>query len=296
MKDSAKYRELRDRLSGGVSFLQDKPEETVDSTLHALWHKASGASLSARRAVATPLHPLTSEQSRLLDTLLERRISGVPLPHITGRQHFMELEMICGPDALVPRRETELLACAAIDASHSLPPKANLRALDVCTGSGNVAFAIKQHAPGANVFASDLSEPAIALARENALHLGLAVEFRIGDLLDPFDTPEFHGTVDLLTCNPPYISSAKVEQLPEEIGSHEPHLAFDGGPFGIAIMMRLLKDAPRFVRSGGTLAFEIGLGQGPGIIKRLNSDPSYTDVRGIEDPNGDIRVIAARIA
>jgi len=116
--------------------------------------------------------------------------------------------------------------------------------------------------PQSQVYAADLSEDAVALARENARHLQLhsRTEFGAGDLLAPFDKPELHGTIDLLTCNPPYISSAKVDHMHQEIAAHEPHLAFDGGPFGVNILMRLLQDAPRFLNHNGWLAFEVGLG------------------------------------
>src|SRR5207253_2596570 len=107
--------------------------------------------------------------------------------------------------------------------------------------------------PSAKVFASDLSEAAVELARRNAHHLHLArqVEFRVGDLLQPFNGAARVGPADLLTCNPPYISSAGVERMPAEIAAHEPRLAFDGGPLGIGILMRLVREAPSFLRAGG---------------------------------------------
>jgi release factor glutamine methyltransferase len=168
--------------------------------------------------------------------------------------------------------------------------------VDACTGSGNVALAVAHHVPNARVFAADLSEDAVSLARRNAAHLGLdsRTEFRAGDLLAPFDTPQFLGQVDLLTCNPPYISSAKVEHMPGEIAGHEPHLAFDGGPFGVAILMRLLQDAPRFLRSGGWLAFEVGLGQGPALVKRLEKAGAFKEIRTLADSTGSIRALLAR--
>jgi len=99
----------------------------------------------------------------------------------------------------------------------------------------------------------------------------------------------------VLTCNPPYISSAKVGQMAEEISAHEPRLAFDGGPFGVAILMRLLQDAPKFLKPGGWLAFEVGLGQGPAMQKRLTSAGVYHDIRTLADHSGAIRALAARV-
>jgi len=289
----AMYARLRDRLAAGAAALPDKPEETPDTTLRALWFLAAGQPKSVVAAASGDLPSLDRERSERLQALIEQRLAGVPLAHLTGRQHFLGLEMLAGAEALVPRRETELLGRAAIELAHATPAA---MAVDVCTGCGNIALAIARHVPQANVFAADLSADAIALARRNADHLGLAarVDFRTGDLLAPFDTPEFLGRVDLLTCNPPYISSGKVGQMAAEIAAHEPSLAFDGGPLGVTILMRLLQDAPRFLKPGGWLAFEVGLGQGPALARRLKAANSYKEVRELTDENGAVRAILAR--
>lgn len=294
----AAYRSLRERLAQALQFLPDKPEETADSTLHALWHAAAGAPKSAAAALAAGLPVLDDGGRMALEALVAQRLAGVPLAHLVGRQQFLGIEMLAGPGALVPRKETELLAGAAIELARGLAAGgARPRVVDVCTGSGNVALAVAHAVEEAEVHGSDLSEEAIALARRNAEHLGLGTraQFRVGDLLAPFDAPPFHAGVDLLTCNPPYISSAKVGQMAEEIAAHEPRLAFDGGPLGVAILSRLVDEAPRFVRSGGWLAFEVGLGQGRPLVKRLQNRPTFQEVRAIEDADGAIRTILARL-
>ncbi len=297
MNSSPLYRQLREKLAAALQFLPDKPEETPDSTVRALWHRAMGRRLSAELATTEELAELTVAQSKELEDLVRRRIEGAPLSHLTERQHFMGLEMLAGPGALVPRSETQLLASVAIGLARSMSADGRgLLLIDVCTGCGNVALAIARHVPAVSGFAADLSGDAVALALRNASHLNLSsrIEFRTGDLLKPFDSPEFEGKVDLLTCNPPYISSAKIKQMPSEISRHEPSLAFDGGPFGISVLMQLLNEAPRFLRSGGWLAFEVGLGQGPALSKRLLSNSSFEDVRAHQDLHGDIRTISAR--
>jgi release factor glutamine methyltransferase len=291
------YPELLERITSTLTFLPDKPEESPESTLRALWFTAAGSPRSAEAAMGGDL-PLLDEagRSRLLG-MLDRRFSGVPLAHLTERQRFVDMEMLAGPGALVPRRETELLARTAIDLAREIAQRqAVVRVMDVCTGSGNVALAVAYHVPAANVFAADLSEEAVALARLNAAHLGLEAraQFRAGDLLAPFDAPEFHGSIDVLTCNPPYISSAKVEQMHGEISKHEPRLAFDGGAFGVNILMRLLQDAPRFLKPGAWLAFEVGLGQGPAMAKRLEKVVGVTQVHPLKDGRGDVRALSAR--
>jgi release factor glutamine methyltransferase len=229
--------------------------------------------------------------------LITQRLSGVPLAHLTERQRFMGLELLAGPDALIPRHETEMLAGAAIARATELAKgQSSLLAVDVCTGSGNVALAVAHHVPTARVFAADLSENAVALARRNAELLGLTarVTLAAGDLLAPFDNAEFHGKVDVLSCNPPYISTGKLETMPTEIIGFEPSLAFDGGPLGIRIIQRLITEAPKFLRSGGWLCFEVGLGQGVPVKNRVIKSGHFEDVETVNDSQGDPRAIVAR--
>jgi len=292
--DQAVYQDCLARLEGGLRILPDKPEETPESTLRALWHAAAGVPKSAELALAEALPELDGAAVDRLRVLLQQRLDGIPLAHLSGRQRYLGLEMLAGPEALVPRKETEILGVAAVSLAQELSRQRDgILVVDVCTGSGNVALAVAERVPGARVFGADLCEPAVGLARRNAQHLGLdgRVEFRAGDLLAPFESADFLGQVDLLTCNPPYINSVKVESMVEEISRHEPKEAFDGGPFGVAILMRIFQEAPRFLRSGGWLAVEVGLGQGPSLVKRLERQKLFRDVQIRSDAEGAVRVI-----
>jgi release factor glutamine methyltransferase len=287
----------RAALTARLQLLPDKPEETVDATLCTLWQLAAGRPMSVETAADLSVPPLDEEGLRRLDALIEQRLIGVPLAHLSGRQQFMGLEMLAGKDALIPRRETELLGRAALDVLRKVAAsRESVRVVDVCTGSGNLALSFAHYEPKAQVFASDLSPEAVALAARNAEHLGLAsrVEWRCGDLLDPFDTPDFHGQVDLLCCNPPYISSGKVDTMASEIAGFEPRLAFDGGPLGVKILQKLIREAPKFVAPGGWLAFEVGLGQGPAVLKRMQSGGAFSAFETVSDEAGEIRSILAR--
>jgi len=280
------------QLSATLQTLPDKPEETPESTLRALWHTAAGTPMSATRSLIADLPELDANGHAVLQALLARRHAGEPLAHLTARQHFMGLEMLAGPEALVPRRETEILGRAAVELARERAARAGtVTVVDVCTGAGNVALAIAAAVPGARVFGADLSEQAVSLARRNAQFLDLEgrVQFRCGDLLAPFATPEFQGKVDVLTCNPPYIGTARVDQMSAEIATREPRLAFDGGPFGVAILLRLLQDAPSMLRPGGALAFEVGLGQGAGMLKRMAKIGTFREVRALLDEDRAIR-------
>jgi release factor glutamine methyltransferase len=298
MRQSKTYKELLARLSRDLSVLSDKPEETPESTLCALWHAAAGTPKSAQMASEGELPVLEPENAANLIGLLERRLAGVPLAHLTGRQSFMGLEFLAGPEALVPRKETELLGYAVLNVlSEIVNERSHTTLIDVCTGSGNLALSLALHEKRARVYAADLSADAVGLARRNAKHLGLGdeMEFRIGDLLSPFDELHFYGAVDCITCNPPYISSGRVGTMPSEISGHEPRLAFDGGPFGIRILQRLATEAPRYLRQGGWLAFEVGAGQGPSIVRRIRSSGMYSKIRTVEDGSGEVRVVLARM-
>jgi release factor glutamine methyltransferase len=294
--DRAAWDDATTRLDQGLEALQDKPEETTGATLRALWHLAAGDPLSTRTSSLRALPSLGSGQREALDRLVTRRLSGEPLAYLTQRQSFMEIDMIAGPGALIPRAETEILATASIGVLHRLTGNPRLVIVDVCTGSGNVAAALALADPNAVVYAADLSEEAVALARRNMEFLGLSgrVDVRVGDLLAPFADDPSLGLVDLLTCNPPYISSGRVTEMPPEISAHEPPMAFDGGPLGIGILQRLIREAPPLMRPGGWLAFEVGAGQGPAVEHRLRRSADFDEVKGVSDARGEIRALLAQ--
>jgi release factor glutamine methyltransferase len=299
VRSSDLYLELQSRLRSDLAAQPDKPDESPDATLDALWLCALGYPCSARLAPAVELSDLSPDQTVNLRRLVECRLGGMPLAHLTERQHFMGLELLAGPGALVPRVETEILARAALDIVTGLHSTVQRpRILDVCTGSGNVALAVANHLSAAVVGGCDLSESAIALARDNAAHAGLLerVEFRQGDLLAPFRDDDWTGKVDLLTCNPPYISSSKVPDMAPEIAGHEPVLAFDGGPFGVSILMRLVKEAPDMLQPEGWISFEVGRGQGPAMEKRLKMSGHFRNITPHCDNDGQMRAISAQRA
>lgn len=290
------YQELMEDLAAGLEVLPDKPDETADRTLACLWATAGGTPLAISQAAQARLPELDQAGRDRLRAMVEQRLGGVPLAHLTGRQDFMGQVLLASPAALVPRKETEILAKAALQLLEGCRPDRPL-VVDLCTGGGNVALAIALGAEGATVHGSDISGEAVALARQNASFLGRPdVSFVAGDLAAPFQTEEFLGRVDILTCNPPYISSAKVAAMPREISDHEPPAAFDGGPFGVRIIQRLVQDAPALLKPGGWLVFEVGLGQGEAMRRRLARLARFDAVETFLDGEDAIRVLAARRA
>ena len=292
MAPDSLYASLLREVEGFLEPQADKPEETLAGVLRALWFSAAGEPRSVAATDAHPLPAIDEATTARLKALLARKREGVPLAHLTGRQSFLGVELLAGPQALIPRAETEILGRAAL--AHLRGRTAPL-AVDVCTGSGNLALAYAKHVPGASVFAADLSEEAIELARRNAVFTGLdgRVRFFAGDLFAPLAGLGLEGRCDLVSCNPPYITSTKVAKLPTEISLHEPKLAFDGGAIGLAVVTRLLNEAPAFLKPGGALGFELGLGQGPFLHGRVQRLPWVESLAAHRDARGDIRALVA---
>jgi release factor glutamine methyltransferase len=274
----------------------DKPEETPESTLRALYFLAAGIRVSVTRANALRLPELKQEEYKRLASLVEQRCSGIPLAHLTNRQSFMGIEMLAGPQALIPRAETQLLAYETLSIAKSMADSSKpVTLIDICTGSGNIVLGVLAHEPRCQAFGSDLSPEAIELARDNAIHLGVdqKVEFKVGDLFEPFYADGFLGKADIITCNPPYISSKKVSCLPSEISCHEPHLAFDGGPYGLNILRRIINEAPKFLKPKSYLCLEVGCGQGEIVSRMLKNSNQYHQIDALVDEKSVVRAFKA---
>lgn len=295
MKPPDLYQRIFPEFAASLKVLPDKPEETAASALSALWYAAADEPRSAETATL-PLPALSAAGEEKLLALVRRRLDGVPLAHLTRRQHFMGLEFIAGPAALVPRKETELLAVTAHGRLADAGPTP--LAIDVCTGSGNIAVSLAHLHPTATVYATDLSEEAVALARENAElnRVQSRVVFSAGDLFASLPRERLAGKADVIVCNPPYISSTKVAGMAAEISQFEPRLAFDGGAFGLTIVTRLIREAPDFLKPGGWLCFEIGTGQGKFLANSLSKVGCYDRVDPATDASGEVRVLSARFA
>ncbi len=292
------YSKYLDILSSELHLLNDKPDETPSSTLGALWLTASGQPTSARDVPTDELPDLDSSSIEQLSVYVKRRLDGEPLAHITKRQQFMGIEYISSPDALIPRKETEILAKAAIEQIKSSSSNTNKTlVLDICTGAGNLAIAFAKNFKNSMVFGSDLCPKAVSLAKSNVAFHNLEdrVEILEGDLLSPFDSDRFYKKFDVITCNPPYISSAKVSDMDSEIASFEPTLAFDGGPFGIKILRRVINDAPNYLNNHGCLIFEVGLGQGKALMMLVKKSKKYSEITPVYDEHNQIRAIKAHI-
>jgi release factor glutamine methyltransferase len=168
--------------------------------------------------------------------------------------------------------------------------------IDMCTGSGNLACAIAHHVPSATTWCSDVTEACVAATRRNVEHLGLGDRVTVlqGDLFSSLAGRGLEGGIDLVVCNPPYISQKRLAGDRAELLSEEPREAFDGGPYGLTIHQRVVREALPFLREGGTLAFEIGLGQERQVEILFGRTRSYEDVRLIATDAGEVRVVTGR--
>lgn len=290
------YQKLKHEFEHNLSILEDKPEETIDSTIKALWNKACGISISTEKASQLPLPDLSEQQKTELIQLAAKRISGTPLAHLTGRQNFMGIELISDKRALIPRKETEILGMTALEIGRGMANNASgIMIIDVCCGSGNLGLAIASMISDAKVFSADLSPDAVELTQENInlLNLNERVQVTQSDLFGSFESEEFWGHTDLIICNPPYISSSKVLRMNSEIAENEPSMAFDGGMIGLKVIQGLIKESPKFLKKNGWLVFEVGLGQGPFVIQLCEKSNQYHTVKSVTDNSGNIRVVAA---
>ena len=221
---------------------------------------ATGRSRTA--LLAAPV--IAADEQARLDHLLRRRLAGEPLQYLEGRIPFGPVELQVDGRALIPRPETEQLWELAVALLGAAGPGTPL--VDVGTGSGALALALKHAFPSAPVYATDLSPAALSLARENGVGAGLEVTFLEGDLLEPLPAA-LRGRVEMIVSNPPYVSAAEWEALPGEIRLHEPREALVAGPEGTEVLARLAAEAYWWLGVGGWLICEIGETQGEAVLE-----------------------------
>jgi release factor glutamine methyltransferase len=228
-------------------------------------------------------------------TMAHRRAAGEPLAYVIGREVFMGVELIAAAGALAPREETELLGHAALEALRACQAEVP-RLIDMCCGSGNLACALAHHFPAARIWASDLTDGCMAVTRQNVAHAGVSerVQLAQGDLFAGLAGHGLEGTIDIIVCNPPYISQGKLASDRVELLAHEPREAFDGGPYGLSIHQRVIKEALPFLRPNGILLVEIGLGQDRQVKMLFDRTKNYDNIQLLANSAGQVRVITGR--
>ena len=227
---------------------------------------------------------------------MARLVKGEPIQYVLGEWDFRTLTLKCDRRALIPRPETEELVTRVLAHLNSRLSSSVSRPLivDVGTGTGAIILSLAREFKGDAVFlGTDISEDAIALAKENAERCGLSekVKFVVMDGLDEFDEPQ---CVDVIVSNPPYIESAVCETLDPRVKDFEPRLALDGGTSGLDFYDRYLSDAVNLLKPGGAVFFEIGENQGE-ALRKLMFDYGFENIKVEKDYAGHDRYASATL-
>jgi release factor glutamine methyltransferase len=243
--------------------------------------------------VAPASLPLVGEVPAYLaarfEALVARRADREPLQHLLGSTGFRYVDLAVGPGVFVPRPETELLAGWAVDRAREVHDPV---VVDLCTGSGAIARAVADEVPSARVHAVEMDPAAHEWAARNLADTG--VELRLGDMADAFE--ELEGTVDVLTCNPPYIPLDAWESVAPEARDHDPHLALFSGDDGLDALRVVAACAARLLRPGGWVGAEHADVQGESAPAVFTEAGWFRDVRDHDDLAGRPRYVTARLA
>jgi len=234
---------------------------------------------------------------------VKQAAAGRPIAYLTGAKEFFSLTFEVTPDVLIPRPETEVLVERTIELVRN-SAGALCSLLDLGTGSGCVIVSLAKHLPDTQLFASDISEPALQVARRNAERHGVSehIEFRVGDL---FDAWAQHATesgepaaapprFDVVVCNPPYVAEADAASLPIDVREHEPRVALLAGPDGLSVLRRVIAEAPGWLNRGGHVLLEVAFDQAA-AVRALLDESVWDAIVTYPDELKHERVVHARL-
>lgn len=243
------------------------------------------AGVSRTDIITDPYRELTAEQVATLDEYLERRARREPVSHIIGRKGFWKILLSVTKDVLTPRPETEVIVDEVLKA---FPETMAFDMLDLGVGSGTMLLAILAERPAAKGLGVDISEEALAVARENAANLDL--DGRLALMRGDWTTGMGDASFDVVVSNPPYIPTADIETLQPEVRDHEPRLALDGGPDGLDAYRALAPEILRVLKPGGLFCVEIGFDQSA-AVEALFNEAGAQNVRTVKDLSTHDRVV-----
>jgi release factor glutamine methyltransferase len=297
----ATWRALRDEAVRDLSGAGIVPAETE---ARFLVERASGYDTAEWLEIAEA--PAPTRGARELHEMVQRRVAGEPLQYVLGGWGFRGLDLMVDRRVLIPRPETEFVVEVALEeATRTGLRRARRRlalvesgptvvAADIGTGSGAIAIALAAELPDVEVWASDVSEDALAVARANVAGCA-ATRVRVaeaGSWFDPLPT-RLRGRLSLVVSNPPYVAEHEVKDLPDEVAGHEPYQALVSGPSGTEAIETLLERAPEWLASGAAFVCEIAPHQAE-PMGSLAREIGYVEVRVRDDLSGRPRVLVAR--
>lgn len=243
------------------------------------------AGVSRTDIITDPYRELTAEQVATLDEYLERRARREPVSHIIGRKGFWKILLSVTKDVLTPRPETEVIVDEVLKA---FPETMAFNMLDLGVGSGTMLLAILAERPAAKGLGVDISEEALAVARENAANLDL--DGRLALMRGDWTTGMGDASFDVVVSNPPYIPTADIDTLQPEVRDHEPRLALDGGVDGLDAYRALAPEILRVLKPGGLFCVEIGFDQSA-AVEALFNEAGAQNVRTVKDLSTHDRVV-----
>ena len=286
--------QIRDLLKVSTDYLKSKGIE--NPRLNAEVLLARQLNLERMRLYLNFDQPLTGEEISGYRSLIKRRVSREPLQYITGTQEFWSLDFLVDRHVLIPRPETEIVVEQAISLARTVEQNEgqSLQVLDLGTGCGAISIALAKEIPGAMIWATDISEKALCLARRNALKHGVSVRLRFcqGDLWKPL--LDRNSPFDIVVSNPPYVTSGQYNDLPPEIRNNEPRLALDGGEDGMYYLKKIIKGAHDFMNPGGWIILEMAPGQTEKALTIMDQTGGYERMERIKDYSRAYRVVTAR--
>ena len=236
---------------------------------------------------------LTPEETERFYRFVQERLSGKPVQYIVGSTEFFGLEFEVDPSVLIPRPETETLVEVVMD---HLKSTAKPRVIDLGTGSGAIAVSLARNLADSFVYATDVSSDALKVAEANARrhNVETQIEFACGDLFEPLRDLSIGGTIDCVVSNPPYVGSSEFDRLPKEIREFEPIVALETDEEGTLFHRKIVEKSLDFLKEGGILALEVGLGQAAKVADLIRNQVGFDRAEIKKDLGGIDRIVVAR--
>lgn len=278
---------VKEAVQQAVQLLQGAGVSDANTDAFLLLEAAAG--IAKTDYLLHPEHALSPEDEALFGQMISRRASHEPCQYIIGKADFYGLSFAVDARVLIPRQDTEVLVEQAIQVLRQSAAE-HPAVLDVCTGSGAIAVAIKHNLPWIDVTALDISSDALEVAKENAANNGCEIDFLQSDLFANVKAAARH---DLIVSNPPYISESEYHTLMTEVKDYEPALALLAGDKGLDIYERLCKEAPHYLKDEASLLVEIGCTQAE-AVSEIFSRNGFTNIQVQKDLAGLDRVVIGR--